>query len=172
MISLHDILKHKAQLFFTPKWLTRVTHIAPTTSINWLVTQHLNKVFETHIAEGELDFLADKQLCIEVNNLPLTLLISLEPTSKKLQVYVIKQDQLPVKSIKYDGKLTGSSDTFLCLISGKHDPDTLFFSRKLTIQGDTELCLTVKNWLDTQEPHNSLPTWLFNELTHYIETLP
>ncbi len=38
------------------------------------------------------------------------------------------------------------------LIRREEDPDTLFFNRKLLIEGDTELGLTVKNLLDSLEP--------------------
>jgi len=37
---------------------------------------------------------------------------------------------------------------FLQLLSRQEDPDTLFFKRSLTVEGDTELGLTVKNMLD------------------------
>ena len=33
----------------------------------------------------------------------------------------------------------------------KEDPDTLFFSRRLSMQGDTELGLLLKNTLDSLE---------------------
>ncbi|AXV66305.1 MULTISPECIES: ubiquinone anaerobic biosynthesis accessory factor UbiT [Pseudoalteromonas] len=171
MISLTDIMKHKTPPFFTPKWLTAITHLTPTAGISWLIEQRINLIFKTQINDGELDFLIDKQLCIDVDNLPLSLLISLNATSKRLTIFSIKPWLLPKEHLKYDGKLTGSSDTFLSLMSGKYDPDTLFFSRKLAIQGDTELCLTVKNWLDTQDPQASLPDWLFNQLTEYVESL-
>lgn len=37
---------------------------------------------------------------------------------------------------------------FLLLMQRKEDPDTLFFSRRLSMEGDTELGLLVKNSLD------------------------
>lgn len=37
---------------------------------------------------------------------------------------------------------------FLCLMQRDEDPDTLFFSRRLVMEGDTELGLMVKNSLD------------------------
>jgi predicted lipid carrier protein YhbT len=40
---------------------------------------------------------------------------------------------------------------FLQLVSRQEDPDTLFFNRALTIEGDTELGLRVKNMLDALE---------------------
>jgi O2-independent ubiquinone biosynthesis accessory factor UbiT len=40
---------------------------------------------------------------------------------------------------------------FLRLAQRQEDPDTLFFSRRLTMEGDTELGLVVKNTLDALE---------------------
>ncbi|MGC2048204.1 MAG: SCP2 sterol-binding domain-containing protein, partial [Gallionella sp.] len=40
---------------------------------------------------------------------------------------------------------------FLMLALRKEEPDTLFFSRRLCMEGDTELGLLVKNTLDTLE---------------------
>jgi predicted lipid carrier protein YhbT len=37
---------------------------------------------------------------------------------------------------------------FIALALREEDPDTLFFSRRLRVEGDTELGLTVKNLLD------------------------
>jgi len=44
---------------------------------------------------------------------------------------------------------------FLKLLRRTEDPDTLFFQRKLRIEGDTELGLNLKNLLDSIEP----PAW-------------
>lgn len=40
---------------------------------------------------------------------------------------------------------------FLQLVARQEDPDTLFFNRDLSIEGDTELGLVVKNMLDAVE---------------------
>ena len=40
---------------------------------------------------------------------------------------------------------------FLQLAARQEDPDTLFFNRSLSIEGDTELGLVVKNMLDAME---------------------
>jgi hypothetical protein len=46
---------------------------------------------------------------------------------------------------------------FLQLLARQEDPDTLFFNRELSIVGDTELGLVIKNMLDAVE-WPSLPT--------------
>lgn len=44
-----------------------------------------------------------------------------------------------------------SLSAFLQLLARQEDPDTLFFNRELSIEGDTELGLVVKNMLDAVE---------------------
>lgn len=50
-----------------------------------------------------------------------------------------------------DLTITASASDFLMLALRKEDPDTLFFSRRLRMEGDTELGLLVKNTLDALE---------------------
>ena len=47
-----------------------------------------------------------------------------------------------------DLHFTARLSAFLQLVSRQEDPDTLFFNRTLSIEGDTELGLRVKNMLD------------------------
>ena len=44
--------------------------------------------------------------------------------------------------------IAASAHDFLLLAQRKEDPDTLFFSRRLVMEGDTELGLLVKNTID------------------------
>ncbi|WP_313168646.1 ubiquinone anaerobic biosynthesis accessory factor UbiT, partial [Massilia oculi] len=44
--------------------------------------------------------------------------------------------------------ISASLHDFAQLAARKEDPDTLFFSRRLLMEGDTELGLTIKNTLD------------------------
>jgi predicted lipid carrier protein YhbT len=50
-----------------------------------------------------------------------------------------------------DLTISASACDFLMLALRKEDPDTLFFSRRLCMEGDTELGLLVKNTLDALE---------------------
>ena len=47
-----------------------------------------------------------------------------------------------------DVAFRADAETFVALLLRAEDPDTLFFQRRLVIEGDTELGLTVKNLLD------------------------
>ncbi len=55
-----------------------------------------------------------------------------------------------------DVTITASAADFLLLATRRADPDTLFFDRRLLIEGDTETGLMLKNILDAIE----LPRWL------------
>jgi len=50
-----------------------------------------------------------------------------------------------------DLHFTARLSAFLQMVSRQEDPDTLFFNRSLTVEGDTELGLLVKNMLDALE---------------------
>lgn len=52
---------------------------------------------------------------------------------------------------KPDLMISASAQDFLRLAQRREDPDTLFFSRRLVMEGDTELGLLVKNTLDAIE---------------------
>jgi predicted lipid carrier protein YhbT len=47
-----------------------------------------------------------------------------------------------------DLSITGTLHAFLLLAARREDSDTLFFQRQLRMEGDTELGLEVKNFLD------------------------
>lgn len=55
-----------------------------------------------------------------------------------------------------DVTFTACAADFLLLATRRADPDTLFFDRRLLIEGDTETGLLLKNMLDAIE----LPRWL------------
>jgi predicted lipid carrier protein YhbT len=68
---------------------------------------------------------------------------------------------------KADVTVSATARDFALLAARREDPDTLFFSRRLVMGGDTDLGLTVKNTLDAVDwpqltaadllPHRALP---------------
>lgn len=57
-----------------------------------------------------------------------------------------------------DVTFTATANDFIRLALRLEDPDTLFFNRRLLIEGNTDLGLTVKNMLDTVELDAMLAT--------------
>ncbi len=97
--------------------------------------------FRESVKEGELDFLEDKWLKVEVRDLALVWFISLH-------------GQLSVKQhAEADVSVSGNANDLVLIAARKEDPDTLFFQRRLVI-GDTELGLYVKNLMDAFELEN------------------
>lgn len=70
-----------------------------------------------------------------------------------------------------DLAFSATAHDFLMLGLRKEDPDTLFFSRRLLVEGDTELGLIAKNALDAVElpklsPADFLPDRVLARLFH------
>lgn len=63
---------------------------------------------------------------------------------------------VPARSEQPQVRIAATADDFLKLARREEDPDTLFFQRRLLLDGDTELGLRLKNWLDSLE----MPAWL------------
>lgn len=51
-------------------------------------------------------------------------------------------------NVRPDATISADARDFLALARRDQDPDTLFFNRRLVMQGDTELALLIKNTLD------------------------
>jgi predicted lipid carrier protein YhbT len=57
---------------------------------------------------------------------------------------------LPVPFGRADVTVRASLRDYLALAARREDPDTLFFARRLVIEGDTALGLAIKNALDAR----------------------
>lgn len=102
----------------------------------------LNTLFAEPLCEGELDFLDQKKININIEDAGLHFCIYLRD-----QRLVVDQHR-PYPDLSISGKVYA----FLMLGTRKEDADTLFFRRQLKSEGDTELGLFVKNFLDGLEP--------------------
>jgi O2-independent ubiquinone biosynthesis accessory factor UbiT len=98
------------------------------------------------LQQGEMDFLIDKWVKIEVLDIGLSfeLSIKLELTSGQDADTRVLQLRSPRQA---DVTFSANVPELLLIASGKEDPDSMFFQRKLLIEGDTELGLEVKNLL-------------------------
>lgn len=119
----------------------------------------LNRSFATLIQRGELSFLHNKTIRILVVDSALDFSVRLK--NRRLTV------QLPAE--KEDVCFKANIGDLLLLICGKADPDTLFFRRRLMLSGDTELGLTLKNFLDRLDPQELLPHHLYACLTRLTD---
>ena len=105
----------------------------------------LNLLLSAERSQGELDFLEGRTLRIEVEDADLGCSISLR-----------NRQLVAGQGSACDIMISGNVYDFLLLIAREEDSDTLFFQRRIKLQGDTELGLFVKNFLDGLEL-DSLP---------------
>ena len=101
----------------------------------------LNHLLAHALAQGDLDFLRDKVIAIEVTDLHI---------HYRLQLGV-EGFETSSGSREVDVRFSGDSHTFLQLVSQQEDADSLFFQRLLRIEGDTATGLHLKNFLDSLE---------------------
>ncbi|MBH9346029.1 phosphatidic acid-binding protein [Pseudomonas aeruginosa] len=116
-----------------------------------LVLQRVaNRLFAQPLEEGAFDRLEGRWLRLEVRDLGVGWCVTRVPGGLRL-----------VERPRASVTIRGDWRDFLLLASRQEDPDTLFFRRRLVIEGDTELGLAVKNLLDSLDPEH-LPPWLWN----------
>ena len=101
----------------------------------------LNQAFREPLQHGELDFLDGARVRINVTDLNIDWLIS-----------VGSESFTPIdRQLIEDVRISGESPDFILLATRHADPDTLFFQRRIRIEGDTELGLGVKNTMDSMD---------------------
>lgn len=112
-----------------------------------LLERAMAHVLAAPIADGALEFMRGRRLGIDVTDLGLHWVIEL------------KGRHLTVDGAQPEASVRGSATDLLLLASRLEDADTLFFQRRLTLTGDTELGLTARNLLE-RLPWESVPLGL------------
>ena len=101
----------------------------------------LNEAFRQPLGRGDMDFLQGTKVRIKVTDLNIDWLIRVDANRFT-----------PInRSSKDDVAISGGSLDFLLLATRQVDPDTLFFQRRIRIEGDTEKGLGVKNTMDSMD---------------------
>ena len=120
----------------------------------------LNQVFKPHLRDGELDFLEGHD-------------VSLRITDAQKRFAVRLQDGafhgVPAGTA-HDLEISGTLYDFLLLAAGREDPDTLFFQRHLSMQGDTGLGVYLKNFLAGVDPGDlNMPAFFHSALAKGLD---
>nr|ELR5112436.1 SCP2 domain-containing protein [Providencia stuartii] len=126
-----------------PSLLKLPLKVTPFAIQRQVLEQLLSWQFRESVKEGELDFLEGKWLKVEVSDLNLVWFISLQNG-----ILVARSDE------QADVHVCAAANDLILIAARKEDPDTLFFQRRLVIEGDTELGLYVKNLMDAFELEN------------------
>lgn len=100
-----------------------------------------NLVLKDHLSEELQAMLLGKQLRISVTDMGIHFNF-LWTSGGFIAGWHVNQPDLIISASAYD---------FILLASRKEDPDTLFFSRRLVMEGDTELGVMLKNTIDALE---------------------
>lgn len=89
---------------------------------------------------------AHKRFLINPINIPLVFLLEPSPDKPKLRLLLTHKE-----SDAYDVLIAGKFSTLLDMANGTCDGDSLFFSRDLTIEGDTGAVVALRNALDNMD---------------------
>ena len=115
--------------------------LVPYSAQRRVVAVALNQAFREPLRHDELEFLEGKKVRIRVTDLCLNWLIRVDHG----RFSVID------RTLPEDVTITGTGPDFILLATRLADPDTLFFQRRICIEGDTELGLGVKNTMDSMD---------------------
>ena len=129
------------QLPECPPFVAAVLRRLPSWPPSFVMAAGLNAVLAPQLPQDVRDALRTRRLRIEVRDAGLAL--DFTWTGKRFSALPRQQAT--------DLTISATAPDFLRLARREEDPDTLFFSRRLSMQGDTELGLLVKNTLDALE---------------------
>lgn len=127
--------------FKFPKPLGAALSLLPAYPHSLLFSQGLNLALGRIIKPELLEPLHGKLISIRVTDAGVGFFFSINSTG----FVACKAGRTP------DLTISATAYDFLMLGMRKEDPDTLFFSRRLVVEGDTELGLIAKNTLDAVE---------------------
>lgn len=124
----------------------------------------VNRALAPQLADGDVDFLEGRSLRIRIPDLGCDWLVTK------------RGPRLAFRAGRGGAEATfaGDARSLLLLAARREDPDTLFFQRRLVIEGDTELGLQVKNLIDSVD-FDELPPSLTRALAFgatFAEALP
>jgi predicted lipid carrier protein YhbT len=126
--------------FSPPKIFSRVLAVLPTWPASRAFTLAANLVAWPSLRALDWSSVQGHHFCVYVRDAGLKLHFSLQADGFRAE-----------RRGKAEVTFTATAADFARLALRLEDPDTLFFTRRLLIEGDTDLGLTVKNMLDAVE---------------------
>lgn len=137
--------------FTLPEFFARFGQRLPQLPPTLALVSALNLALDRLLPREPLEPMLGKRLAIRVSDAGLTLRFAYNERGFRPSF-----DATPA-----DLTITARTRDYLALLTREEDADTLFFNRRLQMQGETELGLLVKNTLDAIE----LPRLELNSLT-------
>ena len=129
------------QPFTLPKPVSNILSVLPGYPQTLLFVQTINLALGSTLRSETMQPLRGKLISIRVTDAGVAFYFTLGHKGM-VACRRSREPELTISASAYD---------FLMLALRKEDPDTLFFSRRLCMEGDTELGLLVKNTLDALE---------------------
>ncbi len=127
--------------FRLPETLARIATALPQTPPTFAFCLALNAMRDRLLTDELCAALEGRHLRLQVNDAGLTLDFTFR-RGRFVPWTGVTDADLTIAATAYD---------FACLASRSEDSDTLFFARRLVMQGDTDLGLLVKNTLDSAD---------------------
>jgi len=133
-----------------PAPLAQVVSRLPVAPPSWAFAQVLNQMLRRGVLPADMSLLAGRRYEIEVRDLGL-----------RLRFAASGRGFSAAAAGTPDLRLSATLADFARMMLREEDPDTLFFHRRLVIEGDTELGLVVKNLLDSVDwSRTPLARWM------------
>lgn len=132
----------KLKPFRAPAWLGQMLALAPAYPGSVMFASVANMLLESAITEEMQAMLAGKLLRLTVTDMGLHFNFLWARNGFVAGRHVEKPDLV----------ISASAHDFMLLALRQEDADTLFFSRRLVMEGDTELGVLLKNTVDALEP--------------------
>jgi predicted lipid carrier protein YhbT len=142
--------KHLAGPARIPVLPTPVAHALralPLAALHWPLDRLVSAIARRHPGLfARLGTHAEMRFLIDPVDLPVA--FRLRPRPERPRVEVARR---PVPAASWDARIAGPLAALLGMVHGRFDGDALFFSRDLSIEGDTEAILALRNAIDDAE---------------------
>jgi predicted lipid carrier protein YhbT len=128
-----------------PSALTRLLTRLPATPPTYVLAATLNQLVRRGVLPADMSLLAGRRFEVRILDAGMSLRFAADDRGFKVDH----------SSDEADLRFSANAADFARMMLREEDPDTLFFNRKLMIEGDTELGLIVKNLLDSVDWSNT-----------------
>lgn len=106
-----------------------------------LLARLFNHLLKGQWMREQLDELEGKRVCVAITDTGTNLLFRIGKGQ-------FRRQPGPAADTNWEVRISGALADFWLLATRSEDPDTLFFGRRLAIEGETETGLYIKNLLD------------------------